>query len=1053
MSYITGLALRKRSVTILIVMLLFGAGLYSYTTFQRELLPPADLYSVFVSAYVPYSDPDTIVREVTEPLEEAISGVEGLREIRSTTGASDTLIEATFDFGTDMKEAAREVESVVDGASLPRDVTVSVTRISTDLSVAIEFTISGQEDIPTLQRLADDVIQPRLARIPGVHAVDTVGDIEEQVIVSLDADKLKALGLSTHQIDNAIRQNNTSLPAGSVRSHGEHYLVRTAGEFGALEDLRQVTVGFEQSNAANALGPQTGKRRIKLSDVAEVELTTGAAQSISRVNGKPGLGLTVQKDPDANTVDVTDAVSAVMEDMQRTGVIPPEVEVLELSNEGPRVSRALNSLLNDTALGLIFAVLVVFAFLLNFRPSLMRGLVLSLRPTAIIAISIPLSLLTGLLILSFTGVSLNAMSLAGLAIAIGNVVDDSIVVTESIYRHIHGGSDRFDAAVDGTREVGGAVISSTLTTVVIFIPLAFIPGIVGEFFTPFAISVTIAMLTSTALAVTIIPVLAASLLRRGDVAEEAISETSGTGRYTLLQRIYSPALLWTLRYKFLTIVAAFVVALASLGLLRFIPVTFLPQSTPETLSINIDIPPDASVDQAYQEVLAVEEVLALFEERGMVDIYRTTIEIGSGSSRSHKASASVKLSKDAPENIEQIVSAALPGLEIGADFSGPGGPQEEVHITGPNFSDIAQVSRRLEQRLSEIEGFGNITSNVSDGTNEVVISVDHARASEHSLTTTIVGAQVGRFISGGKISEMNIESRTLDIVLRGEREDVEDINKLKDLWIESPVGPVKLGRIADIGIGQAPVAITRLDSERSATITGTITAVDTGAVSSLIKQEIANLEDVPSGVKITTGGISERIQEGFNEVYTAMAVGVALIYLVMVASLGALRTPFIIILSLPLAIVGALVALLVTDRTLSLSAMMGFLLLIGIIVNNAIMMLTFVEQLRESGYDIYDALVEACRVRVRPILMTASTTIFALLPLAASEATGSIIGAELATVVIGGLFSSTILTLIVVPAMYWVFNVSVPGFFARIGSVTRRSMTRRRPRAEPASPE
>ena len=1039
MSYITGLALRKRSVTVLIVILLFGAGVYSYTTFQRELLPPVDLYSVFISAYVSHSDPETMVREITEPIEDAISGVEGLREVRSTTNESDAFINATFDYGTDMKEAAREVESAVNGASLPSDATTNVTRISTDLSAVIAFTVSGHEGTLTLQRLVSDVIQPRLARIQGVSSVTISGEVEEQVIVSVDADKLRAFGISADQVSNAIAQNNASLPVGVVGRSGAEYPVRAASEFGALEDIRQLTVGFEQSEGAGGAGPQTGKRPIKLSDVAEVEFTTAPALSISRVNGNPGLAIDIQKDPDANTVAVTEAVSAAMQDMRRTGVIPPDVEVLELLNNGPEVQDSLNSLLRDGALGLLFAVLVVFVFLLNFRPSLMRGIALSLRPTAIIAISIPLSLLTGILILSFTDVSLNFMSLAGLAIAIGNVVDDSIVVSESIYRHIHSGTNRFEAAVDGTREVGGAVISSTLTTVVIFIPLAFIPGVVGEFFTPFAISVSIAMLTSTALAVTIIPVLAASLLRRGDFSADAISDDSQTRRDTVFQRIYTPILLWTLRYKFLTIATAFIVAFASLGLLRFIPVTFFPQSTPENLTITIDLPTGASVEQAYQEVLALEETLALFVEQGMVDIYQTTVNIGTGPGRSNEASAEVKLSEDAPDDIEAIVRAALPEVKVDAADAGPGGEQEEVHITGPNFSDIAQVTRRLEQRLAQIEGLADITSNVSEGADEVVISVDRTRAGEYSLSTTGVGRQLNQFISGREVSEINIDGKTVDIVLRGDRADTKDINNLKNLWIDSPVGPVKLGIIADIRIKEAPVSVIRLDSERSATITGTVTAIDTGAVGNLIQQAIDNLEDVPSGVQISTGGISERIREGFNQVYIFMGIGVALIYLVMVASLGALRTPFIILISMPLAIVGALVALLITGRTLSLSAMIGFLLLVGIIVNNAIMMLTYVEQLRGRGYEIYDALVEACRVRVRPVLMTASTTIFALLPLAASSTTGGVIGAELATVVVGGLFSSTVLTLIVVPAMYWVFNVSIPSLGARIVRLVRRN--------------
>lgn len=1054
MSFITRLALRRRPVTVLVMIMLFGLGIYSYINLQRELFPEIAFPNVAVNAFTANSDPETLMRDVTQPLEEAISGISGLREVSSISTGSRVNLLATFDFDTDMADAEREIESAVSGTDLPDDVVILVSRITADAFPVIQFTVSGDEDIPGLQRLVSDVIEPRLNRIEGVGTIYTLGEIEEKVIVSVDADKLDDLRLSSVQVADSITQNNISVPAGNINTRGTGYPVRTANQIGSLQDIRELTVGFEQTDVGvpqGPQGPQSGKRAIKVADVADVELTTADPQRISRANGKPGLILAVVKDPDSNTADVTEAVSAEINEMIEGGVIPPHVNVLELSNNGPQVRESLQSLLREGTIGFLFAVATVFIFLLNIRPSLMRGITLSLRPTAIIAISIPLSLLTGVLLLSVTtDISLNFMSLAGLAIAVGRVVDDSIVVLENIYRHIYLGEGRFEAAINGTQEVGAAIISSTLTTVVIFIPLAFISGVVGQFFSPFAISVSLALLASTAVAITIVPVLAASLLRRGDFDDDQVG-TGPADRQSMIQRIYSPMLLWAIRYKFLTVAIAIIVTVASLGLITVIPITFFPETTPEYLTINIELPVGTSVERTYQEALAVEDALIPYVERGWITLYQTTVggraeEFDSGAAGGfHLAGAFVKLSEDVPEDIEQQVRDSLPDrgedvtITVSGISAGPAQGDMDVRIAGPDFNEISDVSRRLVERLSAIDGVVNVSSTASEGKDEVVISVDPTKAGEYSLTATTVGIQVNQFIAGRDISEIDISGKTVDIVIRGDRDDVDDIEKLKNMRIESPVGPVKLGMIADIGIRKAPLSIFRYDSERSARITGNIVAEDTRAVGVLVQQAIDNLEDVPPGVSITSGGIFEQINEGFQDVFVAMAVGVVLVYLVMVASLGALRTPFIIVLSLPLAVVGALLALLITDRTLSLSAMMGFLLLVGIVVTNAIVLLTFVEQLRERGYDVYDALVEGGRVRLRPILMTAFTTTFALLPLAASGTDTGIIGAELATVVIGGLVSSTFLTLIVVPAVYWIFNVSIPSAYASISRLISRN--------------
>ncbi|MYE53936.1 MAG: efflux RND transporter permease subunit, partial [Chloroflexi bacterium] len=725
MSFITRLALRRRPVTVLIMLMLFALGVYSYINLQRELFPEIAFPNIAVNAFYANSDPETLMRDVTEPIEDSISGIDGLQEIRSNSTESRLNLLATFNFGTDMKEAEREIESAVNAANIPDDVVVLVTRLSTDVFPVIQFTVSGDEDIPSLQRLVADVINPRLSRIEGVGTIWTLGEVEEQVVVAVDSDKLKDLRLSSVQVADAITQNNVSLPAGSVNTRGAGYPIRTASKFGSIENIRQLTVGFEQTDAgipqAPQQGPQTGKRAIKVADVADVELTTADPQRISRANGKPGFTLAILKDPEANTAEVTEAVSAAMDEMMAEGVIPPNVEVLELANDGPRVRESLESLLREGTVGFLFAVATVFIFLLNIRPSLLRGIALSLRPTAIIAVSIPLSLLTGVLLLSVTtDISLNFMSLAGLAIAVGRVVDDSIVVLENVYRHIHLGESRFEAAINGTREVGAAIISSTLTTVVIFIPLAFIQGVVGEFFSPFAISVSLALLASTAVAITIVPVLCASLLKRGDVSGDAADTGTQVNREMLIQRIYTPMLRWSLRYKFVTVAIAIIITVASLGLITVIPITFFPETTPEYLTVNIELPVGSSVERTYQEALAVEDAVAPYVEQGWVTLYQTTIggraeEFDSGAAGGfHLAGAFIRLADDVPEDIEDIVRQSLPdrGEDVSITVSGiAAGPAQgdlEVNITGPNFNEIADVSRRLEERLANVEGIVNV---------------------------------------------------------------------------------------------------------------------------------------------------------------------------------------------------------------------------------------------------------------------------------------------------------------------------------------------------------
>ncbi len=1055
MTILTQLALRRRSVTILVILLLLAGGVFTYNTLERELFPEIEFPNITVLAFYANANPETVVRDVTEPIEEAIEGIEGVQDIRSTSSGSVSRVLVTFGFGEDMDEAERAIESNVNGIDFPGAVSGPfVSRINNNTFPVLQLNVLGDRDIPSLQRVVDDLILPAIERVEGISEINVVGRVEERVTVTVDTGKLQDLGLSMPQVTGAIQGNNANFPGGDIYQNGSSFPVRASYEFGSLADIRNLTVGFEPGSraAGDAQGGRPvqaghrGERRVLLSDVAEVGLGTGQASSISRTNGRPSLNLVVIKDPDANTADVTSEALAVLSQLEG---LPPDIQILTLQDDGPEVEAQLSGLLREGTLGFVFAIAVVFLFLLNFRPGLLKGPLITLRPTVIIGVSIPLSIMTGVLVMGLSGLSLNFMSLSGLAIAVGRVVDDSIVVLENMYRHLQRGEGRYEAAVNGTREVGAAIVSSTLTTVVVFVPLAFIQGLVGEFFTPFAMSVSFALLASTLVALTAVPVLGVLLLREGDFPRDS-EDATGRTRDTVIQRIYTPILVFALRFKALTLALAVGVVASSLFLLLLVPVTLFPSGAPRYLTIDLELPTGTSISRTFAETAKIEEVLERYHREGYIEVYNNTLgspttEFGdvAGGAGFHVAGMYVKLPEDSPTDIGDRLRADLPEIDGGTiTLSGvsDGPPSDDLEITvvGSNFTNVAAVAKDLVFRLNQIDGIINLSDDVSDGRDEVTIEVDPYTAAEYGLTAADVGRQVSQFVAGATVSSVDLDNQTLDIVVRGRPEDAEDIDQLKDLEISGPAGTVKLGSISHIGIQQGPVSISRFDLERSASITGEITAVDTQAVGMEVDEVIAAL-DLPPGVKIESGGIFEQINQGFQDIFLAMGVGIILVYLVMVASLGSLRDPFIVVLSLPLAIVGAVAALAITERTLSLSALMGLLLLIGVVVTNAIVLITFVEQLREGGMGVYEALIEGGRTRVRPILMTAFTTTFALFPLAlTANDDGGIIGAELATVVIGGLISSTFLTLIAVPVVYTLMHSSIPGMLAFLGSLPGR---------------
>ena len=1039
MGLITGLALRRRTVTVLAVVLVLSAGVFTYRTLPVELFPEIEFPLVTVTTFYPSANPDAVVKDVTTPVENAISGIDGLESTQSISSENRSVVLASFEFGTDMAEVENLINSNINGIQFPTGVNPPIVgRINPDSFPVLQLSVTGDGDILDIQEVLESRILPEISVVDGVFRVEVTGSVQRQVTVTADPDRMLDKGVSLFQISQALRENSITLPGGSITDAGQVLPIKTTNTYESIDELRSLVVGVQRAPAGQPPSvPQTSPAPVTLGDVADVQLGTGIATSISRTNGKQSLGVAVIKDPDANTIDVT---TGVLEALDQVGQLPPGIEVVVISNDGPEIQAQIDTLEREAIIGLILAVTVVFAFFLTIRPTAVRGVLTTLRPTLVIGLSIPLSIFAGVLLMSWQGLSLNFMTLGGLAISVGRVVDDSIVVLENVYRNIQGGRERWRAALDATVEVGPAITASTLTTIVVFIPLAFIQGLVGSFFFPFALTVSFALIASLAVALTAVPVLGAYLLRAGDLPQGVVGETDDLPQTdTWMQRVYTPILRWSLAHKAITLVAALVITVASLGLTAFIPVNLFSSGGERFLAIDMSLSPGTPAETTLAEVETIEGRI-----RGVSDVYITTVgspaaAFGqSGPSGFNQSTTFVRLREDAPDDITDTLREGLGGVEgrtvsIAEISQGPPTAGVEVSITGSSYTDISTSALQLVEELKTIEGVENVTTDVSEARDEIIVNVDPARAASVGLSAQMIAFQVNQFLVGQQVTQVEIDGALIDVVLTGRADGITGVDKIGALMMAGPLGAAPLGEVASVQIQKSPVVISRIDGSRSASITGSITADDTQAVGLLIQQKIDALA-LPPGVEVTSGGVFAQIAEGFQDIFLAMAVGIVLVYLVMVVSLGSLRNPFVIVTSLPLALIGAMVALAVTGRSLGLPAMMGILLLIGIVVTNAIVLISFVEQLRErQGLSVYDALIRGGRIRLRPILMTAITTSMALLPLAAFvEDEGGIIGAELATVVIGGLVSSTVLTLIVVPVVYTLANQSIPGVFRRV---------------------
>ena len=999
---ITRTSLHRKPAIFLAAAIVALIGLFSTFDIQQELFPDIDFPAITVITRYPGAAPESIAEQVTKPVESSISNVEGLKRLQSTTAEGVSVVAAEFDFGTNTEDKERDIASALERVDLPDGAErPTVNRIDFSEFPIVALTVYGDTGQEKLEDLVRTSVVPELMRIDGVFTVSVTGAPESLLVISLDPARMADLGVTVTDVALTLNGSGISMPSGFVLEGGLTLPVRTVQPLESPDGIAALPL-------VRALPAGPDAEEVLLGDVAQVALAPSPTAAIARTNGEPSLALGVFKSKEANTVQVANDVERAINRIE--GDLPEGVHAAILFDQSDLIEKSIDSLIREGLLGALFAVFVILVFLL------------SVRATIVIAVSIPLSMLAAIALLNWQGVTLNIMTLGGLTIAVGRVVDDSIVVLENIYVHARRGQSPARAALDGTREVSTAILSSTLTTVAVFLPLAFIGGIVQESFLPLALAVTFALLASLVIALTVVPALSVAFipamrLREGD---------------SWLQRLYTPVLRWSLGHRFLTLIIAAAVFATSFVVLPFLNTSFLPSSGWDVVAGRIELPAGTPLSITAERAREIESALAQIEgvDRYQLIVGQTDIN-NPGSFRGGIPGANtidVVLTYENGSDLDQEaarVRRILAGFEdVKANIRvlEPGFETDRVEIvvSGDSIEAVKATAADITDGLHQVARLENIDNDVADSAPELLVLADQDKAAQYGLTPGQLALEVRRLLVGVPLGSLQIGGREVPAVLRVGAGGIVPAKSVGKLPLALPGNP-RVADLAELEMAEGPAAITRVDQRSAATITANILGTDLTGVSDKVDEIVADVEKDP-GVEVRIGGIFEQQEEAFSDLYLAMAIGVLIVYLVMVASLGSLVNPLIILFSLPFVSIGSFLALLVTGRDLGMPALIGLLMLIGIVVTNAIVLITFVEMLRGRGLSTREALIEGGRSRVRPILMTALATIFALVPLALGLGQALIIASELATVVIGGLFTATVLTLVVIPVLYSLYD-------------------------------
>lgn len=1023
-------------------IIITAAGLYSGLNMKLETIPDIDPPVITVTTVYPGATPAEVAEEVSEPLEKQVQNLSGLKTVSSTSFQNASNLQLEYSYNKDLDEAEDELQEAVDSVSLP-DATQSpdVSRVNFNAFPVISMSVINEEaSLEELTTTVEENIVPELEGVEGVASVQVAGQQVKEVQMNFDQEALQERGMSQDTVMNLIKGSNVSVPLGLYTFDETQKSVVVDGEVTTLEDLRQLEIpavpsqggqGAQPPSAQQSQPPQQGAAQttdpsqpsgqrasqnqaaqqqgiptVQLQEIANLEVV-GKTESISRTNGEDSITLQIVKSQEANTVDVVNAVKETASDFEEN---LSGIEMITTFDQGKPIEESVSTMLNKALFGGLFAIIVILLFLRNFRTTLIS------------VVSIPLSLLIAVLILNQMGITLNIMTLGAMTVAIGRVVDDSIVVVENIYRRMSLTEETLegkDLVLAATKEMFMPILSSTIVTIAVFLPLGLVQGVVGQIFLPFALTVVFSLLASLLVAVTIVPMMSHSLL---DKEKASKAHKEGPGR---LANAYRSFLNSVLNHKIITSIVAVGVLAGSIAMVPLVGVSFLPSEGEKMVMPTYSPAPGQTLEDVENIAKDAKEY---FDGRENVQTIQYSVggENPMSPGASNQAAFFVEYDSETEnfsEEKQQVMKDLKAMTEEGEwsnqDFSATGsGSDIQVQVFGENTDEIEPVVKDVQAMLKEQEDLTNVDSSLSESYEEYTLVANQEKLSQYGLTAGQVGMELNQNGQRPKITTIKQDGEELQVYLEVKQEDYDSIEDLTDREITTPTGQsIPVSEVVSVEEGTTEDTISRRNGQVYASVSAKATTDDVGAISSTVKKELDTI-DHPSNVDITLGGVTQDINESFSQLGLAMLAAIAIVYLVLVIFFGGALAPFAILFSLPFTIIGAVLGLLIGGETLSISAMIGALMLIGIVVTNGIVLIDRVIHKENEGLSTRDALLDAGATRLRPILMTALATIGALLPLALGFEGGSIISKGLGITVIGGLTSSTLLTLLIVPLVY-----------------------------------
>jgi hydrophobic/amphiphilic exporter-1 (mainly G- bacteria), HAE1 family len=1028
-------AVKKPITTLMIFTAVIVMGVYALMQIPVDLYPEMDPPFISVLTTYPGANASDIETNVTKPLEDAFNAVDQLKEVTSISSDNLSVINLEFGWEANLDEATNDIRDVIDRIYdlLPDGVDrPSVFKFNTNMMPIVFYAVTAKESYPGLQKILEEKIINPLNRIEGIGSIGMMGTPKRVVYVDVDARKLDAYNLTIEQIGNVIAAENFNMPSGNVKMGQMDYQLRIQGEFTESKQLTDIVVGSYNGTS------------IFLRDVATIKDTLKDSQFDEKINGETGLRMFAMKQSGANTMKVARAITKNVEILKKD--LPPDIRIDLIMDTSHFIKGSISNLSKTLMFAFLFVILVVLFFLGRWRA------------TFIIVLTIPLSLIVAFIYLFITGNSINVISLTSLSIAIGMVVDDAIVVLENITRHIERGSTPREAAIYATNEVWLSVIITTLVIVAVFFPLTMVGGMTGVMFNQLGWIVTITVVTSTLAAITITPMLSSRLLvlrqkkNRGMMSYERTIEVF----LSKVEDFYVDTLRWVLAHKKIVLVVALVIFGSSFGLMKFIGTDFMPESDESRISAAIELQTGTRVEETVKITRKVEQIIkerypevevmaassGSDDEGSMFSLFTTTgsnmINFMMRLSHVSERERSVwEISDDLREQIAQIPEVVSANITTSGGF-GMGGGQNtvDVEIYGYDFNTTNSIAEEIKDKLSDIKGATDITISRKKDKPELQVVLDKAKMAQHGLNSAMVSSMIRNRVSGMIPSRFKEEGDEYDIRIRLEERYRSSITDLQELTIVNPMGKkIKLKEISQIEEYWGPPGIQHKRKERIVTVSAKPNKTSLGELAKEINKVIDDVP-LPQDVMVSVGGAFQDQQEAFADLGLLMVLSLLLVFIVMASQFESFTMPFVIMFSIPFAFTGVIYALLITGTTLSVIAALGAVLLIGIVVKNGIVLVDFTNLMRDRGMKLNEAITAAGKSRLRPVLMTAFTTILGMLPLALSTGEGAEIWRPMGITVIGGLIFSTIVTMVIVPVMY--------GILARSGERNKIQRLRKR---------